>query len=145
MKTPEMKHGTVEMVSVEWIMQNTTNSIDGFDDYTEDHTSTVNYQWMVKNKATDGCFGDLVGTILERGFRVPIVLVSNYYAQGDLMHGNGHHRMAAAILLALDEIPVYWNDASINRGYMCSDRTDTEEVVRGTEWRTLADELEEVL
>lgn len=141
MKTPEMQHGTVEMVSVEWIMQNTTDSIDGFGDVDEDHQPFVNYKWLVENKATDSCFGDLVGTILENGFRVPIVLVQNYYNDGDLMHGNGHHRMAAAILLCLDEIPVYWNNARLNRGYMCSDRTDTEEVLVDTEWADLAYEL----
>lgn len=145
MKTPEMKHGTVEMVSVEWIMQNTTDSIDGFGATDEEHRPYVDYGYLVRSKATDHCFGDLVGTIMERGFRVPIVLVQNYYAEGDLMHGNGHHRMAAAILLGIDEIPVYWNDARKSRGYMCSDRTDTEEVLHGTEWSDLAYELEEVL
>lgn len=142
-----MKHGTVEMVSVEWLMKNATDSIDGFGEReTWDGPSiSVNYERMLQEKATDYDFGHLVGTILTRGFRVPIVMAMNYYQTGDLMHGNGHHRMAAAILLCLDEIPVYWNDASIHRGYMFSETSDTESVETFFEWDSLEDELREVL
>jgi len=141
-----MRAGTVEMVSVEWIMQNTTDSVDGFGSFDNDtQTASVDYEYLVSNKATDGGFGDLVGTILEKGFRVPIVLVKNYCDTGSqqeaLVHGNGHHRMAAAILLCLEEIPVYW---SKGKQYMCSAKSDTEETLCNTIWDGLEDELQEV-
>lgn len=141
MKTPQMQVGTVEMVDVEWIMQNATDSVDGFSDY---DGVGVDYDELVRNKATDYSFGNLIATILDRGFRVPIVLVRNFHGDPEsVVHGNGHHRMAAAILLCLSEIPVYWADGK-TEGYMVPGVSDSEGLLYATVWETLAEELSEV-
>ena len=115
MKTPEMIVGTVEMVSPAWIMQNATNSVDGFRD-----GDSVNYEKMIDTKANDYGFGNLVATILSEGFRIPIVLDLSYSGEGTITHGNGHHRMAAALLLCLDEIPVYWAEGDYMSSHISS-------------------------
>jgi hypothetical protein len=116
MKTPNMTPDTVEMVSVEWIMQNTTHSVDGYN-----APIGVDYQKMMHGKCGDRGFGALVWNILHKGFRIPIVLDLAYQGEDTITHGNGHHRMCAAILLALDEIPVYWSE----NDYMATDYSTT--------------------
>lgn len=126
MNEPQMKVGTVEMVSVEWIMKNTTDSVDCIQ-YTG-LPGGVDYEHMIKRKAGDWDFATLVNTIMKRGFRVPIVLQQ----RGNLLtHGNGHHRMCAAILLGLDEIPVFWSDSTM--GYMCIEHSSSENLPVATE------------
>lgn len=110
---PKMITGEVEMVSVEWIMNNATNSVDGYND-----SVGVDYVEMMQSKARDAYFPALVSVIMEEGFRIPIVLVKNYSGHA-VTHGNGHHRMIAAILLGLDSIPVYWSDWLESGDYMC--------------------------
>lgn len=127
MNTPKMTPGTVEMVSVEWIMQNATHSVDGYDTSGYSESPTVEYAAMLLHKTADSWFPDLVRTIVERGFRVPIVLVSGYKGPGTIAHGNGHHRMCAAILLALNEIPVYWSEWERDYDYMCLDASESDD------------------
>lgn len=120
--------GTTEMVSVEWIMQNSTWSVDHFND----GAGGVDYLAMVREKAGDSDqFTTLVSTIMRKGFRVPIVLCLNYSRYGgevnNVVHGNGHHRMTAALLLMLNEIPVYWSDYE-EEGYMVNRVSESEKV-----------------
>lgn len=131
---PDMTAGTVEMVSVEWIIQNTKYSVDGFSQYGE-----LDYEAMLQDKCLDECFGRVVNSILTNGFRVPIVLVENYCGRG-LTHGNGHHRMCAALLLGLDEIPVYWSESD----YMAIDHSDTEDLLDAGDYENLHEEMGEV-
>lgn len=127
-----MTTGTVEMVSVEWIMQNLYHSVDGF---TED-AGGVDFAEMIHEKACDRGFGDLCYTIATKGFRVPIVIDKTWEENG-LTQGNGHHRLSAAILMVLDEIPVYWSEGD----YMSSRHSDTEEPLTDTEWSGLEDDM----
>lgn len=114
---PSIRLGDVEMVSVAWIMQNLSDSIDGF------CGPAGEFDWvgMISHKAADRDFMPLVGTIITHGFRVPIVIIP--LDERSFKMGNGHHRLAAAILLGLDEIPVYWpRDCD---GYMCLAKSGT--------------------
>lgn len=117
MKTPEQMCDTVEMVSVEWLLNNIHYSVDSLND----DSGHIDFEYMLRDKATDYSFPGLVHTIWERGFRVPICLYPNPYG-ADWALGNGHHRLSAAILLCLDQIPVYWSE----HDYMSDDHTDTE-------------------
>lgn len=123
MNTPQMIPGQVEMVSVEWILQNSEGSVDAV----TDEDGNVDYLIMAQRKGSDYGFTNLVSTIMERGFRVPIVLCLNY-GERNVVHGNGHHRMVAALLLALDTIPVYWSDCSEYRDYMVNRVSESEPV-----------------
>lgn len=109
--------GTVTMVPVEWIMNNVPYSVDGFGGY----DGGLNVARMIASKSEDGSFERLLHTIEERGFRVPIV-IDKQYNSGALTLGNGHHRLSAAILLCLDEIPVYW----ANNDYMSEEKSESE-------------------
>lgn len=120
MTTPKMIPGQVEMVSVEWLMNNLTHSVDGYS-----YDGGLNYEGMIKNKGGDCHFGNILHTITTVGFRVPIVVDLVYSGSGTLTLGNGHHRMTAAILLVLESIPVYWAE----NNYMSSDKSDTEELL----------------
>jgi hypothetical protein len=51
----------------------------------------------------DATFGQLLQAIPEVGFLDPIGIYDRY---DGMSVGNGHHRLTAAILLGLDEIPV---------------------------------------
>lgn len=120
--------GEVEMVSVEWIMQNSQGSVDAV----TDEYGNVDYLKMVQRKGSDPHFPALVSTIMDRGFRVPIVLCLNYKPMfsdepaKQVVHGNGHHRFVAALLLMMDTIPVYWSDHSATRDYMCTKTSESE-------------------
>jgi hypothetical protein len=109
-----MQYGTVEMVPLEWLLNNLFYSADGF--Y---HSDGVWWESLMEEKAGDCHFGMLVNAIVTEGFRVPICV---YKSCGTWGLGNGHHRMTAAILLALNEIPVYWSDED----YMATHATSTE-------------------
>lgn len=139
---PIMEHGTVEMVSVEWIMKNVDGSVDGYDT-----TQGVNYQRMVSYKGSDSSFGPLVGAIFDQGFRVPIVLCLNYRGK-NITLGNGHHRMVAAILMCIDQIPVYWSDCEVYKDYMCVDHSTDETCNPWTlypHWKDLSEMVGEVV
>jgi hypothetical protein len=112
---PMQQTGTVEMVSVEWLLNNVNNSIDGCN-----QGGNIAWDQLVRYKC-DFSLVRVIYTILERGFRVPICLYPSPRAIGWGL-GNGHHRMAASILLCLDQIPVYWSDYD----YMSTEHTDSE-------------------
>ena len=74
--------------------------------------------------------------IEREGFRVPVCVMLQPddddefgYEPGSWVMGNGHHRLFAAILLGLDEIPVYFTDSS---DYMSSHVTDSKSNVTVT-------------
>lgn len=115
MREPKAIPGTTEYVSLEWALKNLTGSVDGFDD-----DEGVDWSGMLANKGRDGQFASLVLSMLAIGFTVPVCFWNNGYDAGWSM-GNGHHRMAAAILLGLDEVFVYWSE---NGDYMHTHRTD---------------------
>lgn len=108
----EITMNAVNMVPVEWLMKNLTDSVDRVD-ICDDLFD------LFREKATDSGFGYLIESIIDNGFTTPIC-VQNYYP-GRFTQGNGHHRLAAAILLCLDEIPVYFTDTD---DYMCSHVTE---------------------
>lgn len=145
MNTPQAIPGTVEMVSVEWAMKNLIDSIDGFG-----RSGEVDFAVMLNDKASDGHFGDLIATILDHGFRVPVCFYPARRWSTDMSKiedgwalGNGHHRMSAAILLCLDSIPVYF--AREGEGYMVTSTTDTEELMWDSGDYTLGEWLSEEL
>lgn len=107
----EIQMNAVNMVPVEWLMKNLTDSVDSID-------LVDNLFDLFHEKVTDYSFGSLVESILDNGFTTPICVQALY---GRFVQGNGHHRFAAAILMCLDEIPVYFTDSS---DYMCSHITD---------------------
>lgn len=137
---PVATPGTVESVSVEWIIQNIYNTVEF------NLESADGWLAMFLNKAYDDSFGPLVERILEDGFVVPVCLYNSgdggcdhcsccdpcpdddscppFHANGEWQLGNGHHRMTAAVLLCLDTILVYWAPTS---DYMQSDVTDPDE------------------
>lgn len=123
MNTPNMTPGTVEMVSVVWLMQNLESSVDGYT-ATDDEgfeIREVDFASLILGKGGDGYFGTVLNTIVTQGFRVPICLYKPW-GKGGWGLGNGHHRMAASILLCLDQIPVFWSEGD----YMSTEQTDTE-------------------
>jgi len=63
---------------------------------------------MMANKARDNSFGQLLQAIQKDGFLDPIHIryETDYLGKSHAYLGNGHHRLTAAILLGLDEIPV---------------------------------------
>ena len=103
MNTPLMKPGNIEMVSVEWLLQNISNSVD-FDR----GINGVPFRAMVAKKGRDPQMNALLHKISTEGFRLPIVLCSDE-EEFEWTLGNGHHRFVAAILLMMEEIPVFWS------------------------------------
>lgn len=107
-----IKMNQTQMVPVEWLMRHLSGSVDGVD-------FTHGFDRLIARKAMDMCFGPLVEAILDNGFTVPICVQS---INGRFIQGNGHHRLAAAILLCLDEIAVYFTDDPLD--FMCSSETE---------------------
>lgn len=125
---------TVTNVSIEWLMKNVIRSIDGFtaclceDGYTDCDSgfcpsavcdsqgmdSQVMWDELIENKAHEFSPA-FIESVMQDGVKSPICLV---YGEGrGFMHGNGHHRTALAILLAMDTIPVVF---SFGGDYMLS-------------------------
>jgi len=112
----ERYENRITYVPVDWIMQNLTNSVD-CEAERYDERWFAEYGWMnviqhIIQRKVGNCAEHIV-TIQELGFCVPIVIVVN--EDHTFMLGNGHHRLVAAILLCLNEIPVYF---SWGKGYM---------------------------
>jgi hypothetical protein len=108
----EIRMNALNLVPVEWLMKNITESVDRVD-------LKGDIRNLFRAKATDPSFGSLLDSIIDDGFTTPICVqaYNDRYIQG-----NGHHRLAAAILLCLEAIPVYFTDSS---DYMCSHITDS--------------------
>lgn len=87
-----------EMVKVEWILQNVTRSCDGFN-----LSTAEGWAAMLNRKLADCQVPALLESILEYGFNTPVQIVIDH--SGIYRQENGHHRLALAIALCLDEIP----------------------------------------
>jgi hypothetical protein len=116
-RAPLAKPGTIEMVSVEWIMKHLTYS----SDFQVWERSENLIRYIVATKA-DYSLCALIDCVMEDGMNIPIALklkpigpfvrLGRFARPGwrwsGLAIGNGHHRLVLAILLCLDEMPVYW-------------------------------------
>lgn len=107
---------TVTNVSVEWILKNVEASIDGFTQCSQcgdtyscncsiDTPTEVNWEDMIESKFSE-CTEGFIDSVVAEGFRKPICL---YWRNERWGQGNGHHRLALAILLGMDEIPVVFS------------------------------------
>lgn len=96
------KGANMDMVKVSDILANVTTSVDMVDLSTPD-------EWfrMMALKSGDASFGRLLQAIPDKGFLDPICITKGDYGW---TVGNGHHRLTAAILLGLDEIPVHFSE-----------------------------------
>ena len=92
----------MEMVPITTILRNATSSVD-FNDFSG---KPEDWLEMMIYKAEDESFGQLLQIIPEKGFTDPIT-ITEYESGWEL--GNGHHRLTAAIMLGLDEIPVVFD------------------------------------
>lgn len=95
---------TVKMTPVVEILQNVTGSCDfgeveGYGDKMDD-ARTEFWLEVIREKSADTGFGHLVESILEHGFTGSKV---GWSSENRITEG--HHRIVAAILLGLDEIP----------------------------------------
>jgi hypothetical protein len=99
-----------EYVSITRILKETTHSVDfgGVED-SYDGDSTAFWQDIIATKSADTGFGHLVDSILEHGFdpdgAIGWVECDSYYDDGGAAINEGHHRLVAAILLCMDEVP----------------------------------------
>ena len=111
-----MNMNPVQEVSVEWILKNVTEFFDGFDTTNCEDPRACNlygcscpvrpdWEDMVLSKGADTT-NAFMESIMREGFRNPICL---YRAGNGWGQGNGHHRLAMAILLCLDTIPVIFD------------------------------------
>lgn len=94
-----MDSNTIRMTPVTEILQNITYSCDfgavsDYDDLTDFWTV-----WL-RDKCADTGFGHLIDSILANGFQG-----AASWCPDDGSVNEGHHRIAAAILLGMDEIP----------------------------------------
>lgn len=100
---------TIKMVAVTEILTRVASTADGYSVQDGAH------EWfrLMWNKLRDSQTPAIIRAIEEQGFTDPICIEEDYGNTWRL--GNGHHRLAIAILLGLDEIPVdfsSWMSAS---------------------------------
>jgi hypothetical protein len=101
-----------------WDIENILYHVSESADFPEFDGSSSMWAYLIASKGGDHHTPILIERILEEGFTDPICLYRTEYGGWGL--GNGHHRLAAAILLGLDSIPVlvgnvaeaYFPDAS---------------------------------
>lgn len=93
----------VTMVKVSDLLRNLKGSIDVYE-------LDVPSEWlrMIAWKSEDYQFATIIRLIETEGFTDPIGI--RMYDDDNWELGNGHHRLSAAILLGLDEIPVVMDD-----------------------------------
>ena len=107
----------IVMVPLGFILRNAESSCD-FGDVDQYADETHFWTYLVENKARDTGFGHLVEAILEEGWQQGSAIGFD----GDCIT-EGHHRLAAAILLCIEEVPIspwgksgrdnlcaHWND-----------------------------------
>lgn len=93
-----------KMVSVLEIMRTATESVDFGTAPTDPDENAKWWENIIKVKAADTGFGALVDSILRDGFdhNQPI---GWYVCDNTREISEGHHRLVAAILLGMDEVP----------------------------------------
>lgn len=92
----------IKMVSVTEIMRNLRDSADNYH-----FTDVRGWFWMMECKLADYQTPSIIRAIEEFGFLDPICITKEF---DGWRLGNGHHRLAIAIMLGLDEIPVDFSD-----------------------------------
>lgn len=113
-RLPDMETTEPLTVPLTEILLNVTKSVDfgyvsNFAGDTVDEKRTNFWKALVESKASDSGFGHLIDSILRHGF-----VNSTVGWDGESIN-EGHHRIAAAILLCIDEVPVtrygsdWWN------------------------------------
>jgi len=106
-----MRNREIEMVSVTHILQTVVGScdfgsVDEYGAYNEsgnfdmDDARTAFWKDVISTKSKDTGFGHLVESIIEHGFTGSAI----GWEDGEITEG--HHRLVAAILLGLEEVPV---------------------------------------
>ena len=64
-------------------------------------------EWLIdcfSDKATDGHFPALLASILENGLTLPLNVIRNN--DDEVIMGNGHHRLVAALLCGIEDISI---------------------------------------
>ena len=64
-------------------------------------------EWLIdcfSDKATDDQFPALLASILENGLTLPLNVILN--DDGEVIMGNGHHRLVAALLCGIEDISI---------------------------------------
>ena len=64
-------------------------------------------EWLIDcfgDKATDDQFPALLASILESGLTLPLNVIRN--DNGEVLMGNGHHRLVAALLCGIEDISI---------------------------------------
>lgn len=95
---------TVQMWNIADILHIVTESAD----FGEFEGSSSMWAYIFASKGGDAWTPALIERILEEGFTDPICIYRTETGGWGL--GNGHHRLVAAVLLGLDEIPVLVSD-----------------------------------
>lgn len=92
-------------VSVEWVLKMTTHSTDIGSPEAYD---SLTHFWgmMIESKALDAGFLRVVESLQEHGW-MSAINVQWWPEDGELNIIDGHHRLVAAILLCMDEIPMW--------------------------------------
>lgn len=104
----------VQLIPVTTLLQRITQSCDiGRLERVED------WHRLFASKCLDGSFWALCDAIPRNGFTVPICVNVDRWT-GAWSMGNGHHRLCAAVLLGLDEVPVF---LASDNDYMHSETT----------------------
>jgi ParB-like nuclease family protein len=90
----------MKMVAVSEILSKVYSTADGYD------VGDGPHEWfrLIGSKMQDRQTPAIIRAIQDNGFNVPICI--EVYQDEYWKLGNGHHRLAIAILLGLDEIPV---------------------------------------
>lgn len=102
----------VQTWSIQEILQKVTESADftAYDaaeyNMVEFTGSATTWAYIIASKAGDDQTPILAQKILDEGFLHPICIYRT--ERGGYGIGNGHHRLICAILLGLDEIPVFY-------------------------------------
>lgn len=113
----------MKMMRVEEILKTVAGSVDfgEVEDYpgdNDDDKRTNFWKHVIQAKASDTGFGHLVLSILANGFTTCIGWDSDIKEITE-----GHHRLVAAILLGIDEIPTTWEGTEhfyTEAAYICA-------------------------
>jgi hypothetical protein len=98
------------------------------EEFTDDDRTTF-WQRMIAQKSADRAFGELVRSIQERGWTSSIC-----WREDEHYIGNGHHRLAAAILLCEEYVPTsyfgsIWSERDGEMGWDDEDESDDGQII----------------